>query len=458
MNYPVWEVPLLGGGMLIAAIAVLHVFISHFAVGGGLFLALTERKAYREGDTELLAYTRKHSTFFVLLTLVLGAVTGVGIWWTIGLVHPTGTSALIHIFVWGWAIEWTFFVVEIAAALFYVYGWDRLEPRTHLIFGWIYFAGAWLSLLVINGILTFMVTPGRWLENQSFWSAYFNPAMLPSLLMRTGVCVALAGLYSLLTSSLMAQGEFRHRVTRYAAKWILAGTAVLPVGALWFMASLPPLARQLPMGGAAPVMIFTALGVTLSAIIVAFSFFGPYLRPQQFGTSYAALLLVLGIMVTGATEMVREAVRKPFIIYDYMYLNHVRATESDAVTRTGVLKSALWSSEKEVTPHNRLAAGEEVFRLQCRSCHTLRGYNGVLPLMAGWDEAYTDYQLSRLSTLKPYMPPFMGTPEERAALAAWLARLAGPPSPPPDALGVDGRPAANALAPAAELPVTEVKR
>ena len=91
MNYPVWEVPLLGGGMLIAAIAVLHVFISHFAVGGGLFLALTERKAYREGDTELLAYTRKHSTFFVLLTLVLGAVTGVGIWWTIGLVHPTGT-------------------------------------------------------------------------------------------------------------------------------------------------------------------------------------------------------------------------------------------------------------------------------------------------------------------------------------------------------------------------------
>jgi hypothetical protein len=43
MNYPVWEVPYWGGGMLIGIIAIAHVFIAHFAVGGGLFLPLTER-------------------------------------------------------------------------------------------------------------------------------------------------------------------------------------------------------------------------------------------------------------------------------------------------------------------------------------------------------------------------------------------------------------------------------
>ena len=38
----------------------------------------------------------------MLLTLVFGAITGVGIWATIGLVSPHGTSALIHGYVWGW--------------------------------------------------------------------------------------------------------------------------------------------------------------------------------------------------------------------------------------------------------------------------------------------------------------------------------------------------------------------
>ena len=38
MNYPVWDIP--ASGLLIAVIAILHVFVSHFAVGGGLFLVL----------------------------------------------------------------------------------------------------------------------------------------------------------------------------------------------------------------------------------------------------------------------------------------------------------------------------------------------------------------------------------------------------------------------------------
>jgi hypothetical protein len=74
MNFPVWNVPLLGGGMLIAIIAILHVFVAHFAVGGGLFLVWSEARAYQAEDEGLLRYVRQHSTFFVLLVLVFGAV------------------------------------------------------------------------------------------------------------------------------------------------------------------------------------------------------------------------------------------------------------------------------------------------------------------------------------------------------------------------------------------------
>ena len=53
-----------------------------------------------------------------------------------------------------------------------------LDARTHEIVGWIYFIAAFMSLVVINGIITFMLTPGGWLENQEFWTGFFNPDLL----------------------------------------------------------------------------------------------------------------------------------------------------------------------------------------------------------------------------------------------------------------------------------------
>lgn len=123
--------PLIGGGLVIAFMAIPHVFVSHFAIGGGIFLAWTERVALRNGNSRLLEFVEKNTLFFVLITLVFGAATGVGIWFSIGLVHPPGTSILIHNFVFAWAIEWVFFVIEIAAALIYYYTWRRVLARNN---------------------------------------------------------------------------------------------------------------------------------------------------------------------------------------------------------------------------------------------------------------------------------------------------------------------------------------
>src|SRR5512143_240521 len=177
MNYPLWAIP--APGLLIAAVAILHVFVSHFAVGGGLFLVVAEKKARRESDEGLLGFVRALSRGFVLLTLVLGALTGVGIWFTIALVQPQATSALVTTFVWAWATEWTFFAVEIAAAMVYYYGWDRLEPRTHVTVGWIYFVASSARLAVISGILAFMLTSGNWVRTGRFADGFFNPGYLP---------------------------------------------------------------------------------------------------------------------------------------------------------------------------------------------------------------------------------------------------------------------------------------
>ncbi|MCL4191743.1 MAG: hypothetical protein KJZ87_08345, partial [Thermoguttaceae bacterium] len=138
MHYPWWYVPYATSPMLIAAISVLHVLVSHYAVGGGFFLAMETRYAYRQDNRDYLAYLRKHARFFILLTVVYGAITGVGIWWTIGLASPLATAVLIRTFVFGWAVEYVAFVVELIAAFIFYYYWGRLPEKTHQRMAWIY--------------------------------------------------------------------------------------------------------------------------------------------------------------------------------------------------------------------------------------------------------------------------------------------------------------------------------
>lgn len=423
MNYPVWEPAMLGGGLVIGIIAILHIFVSHFAVGGGLFLPITERKAYRENNPALLDYVKSHTKFFVLVTLVFGAVSGVGIWWAIGLVNPEATATLIHVFVWGWAIEWVFFFTEIAAAFVYYYGWERLDRRTHLTVGWIYAVSAWMSLFIINGILAFMLTPGRWLETPTFGHAFFNPSMLPSCLVRTAVAVALAGVYALLTAAAVRDVGLRVEVTQYAAKWVLAGTLVLPLAGLWYISTLPPLAREISMGAAPAVTIFAGLSIFFSVLVVVFTYFGPYQHPRYFNLTFAFVIAVLALSSTGVTEWVREAVRKPYIIYNYMYANTLRLEDVPRVRQQGILRSARFVRHHEVDPQNPAASGKEVFQVQCASCHTVDGYNSIRFAVKGWSRDMIEYQLVHLNELKGFMPPFVGTEAERHALAAWLASL-----------------------------------
>jgi len=81
MNYPFWDIPILGSGWVIGIIAIFHVMISQFAVGGGFYLPLAERKALRmpEGQlrAEWLAELVRYSKFFLILTAVFGTVSGV---------------------------------------------------------------------------------------------------------------------------------------------------------------------------------------------------------------------------------------------------------------------------------------------------------------------------------------------------------------------------------------------
>ena len=98
MELPVWHFVGIGSGLIIGIVSVLHVFVAQFAVGGGIYLVWMERRAYRDGAPEILQWLERHTHFFLLLTMVFGGLSGVGIWFTMRVVNPGATSMLIHNF------------------------------------------------------------------------------------------------------------------------------------------------------------------------------------------------------------------------------------------------------------------------------------------------------------------------------------------------------------------------
>lgn len=410
MEYPFWNSSI-GYGLLMAAIAVTHVFVSHFAIGGGLYLVVSEHLARKKNDLARLAHLKRLSKFFILLTLVFGALSGVGIWFIIGLINPAATEFLIRTFVWIWAIEWCFFVIEIAAALVYYYGWEKLSPKDHLIVGWIYFGSAWLSLFWINGIVTFMLTPGDWLTTGALFDAFWNPTFWPSLILRTGVCVMLAGLYTSVVATREKATDLRHSLLRYNSVWTIVGVVITVASFSWYFNSLPG-----NLGAIAEEMMPAVMSnwsasywyaITAGAVALIFGLALPRLQH----TAVAALALLAGFGWFARFELVREEIRKPYVLYDVMYANGVDPAFADKYQDEGYLPSIEYrtgNDAKDLTFH------------ACRSCHTLDGYRALKPALDGTDPEFIAGVIRGAHTTIGNMPPFLGTEEEVQKIANFI--------------------------------------
>lgn len=495
MNYPVWDVPFIGSVWVVGLISIFHVTISHFAIGGAFYLLMAKRKAEKEGRQDWLDVIKQHSRFFLILTAVFGAVSGIGIWFAIGLANPEGTSTLIHNFVFGWAIEWTFFIVEVASLIVFYYFWDRIPSKTHTAVGWVYAGSAFFSLVIINGILTFMLTPGEtWLsvagtgeEPGAFWAAFFNPTYFPSLVLRTLVCIAIAGVWAMWTASRIdgfAKPALKQEIIRWSAGWLVPGFILMPLAFIWYLSAIPDnKTEMLQLGidtiGQGTFTIITRIVlmmVMMSATILGIVYFLGVRNSKDFGPGHAFAVVLLGFIVTGSGEYARELLRKPHVVSDYIYSNSIREREVEAFNANGYLTQSPWptarqrelwqnsdavlsaeraklasiSAEGDAAPTDadvqilpsleilgqerwqaHLDRGEMIFRGQCLSCHTREGYRPLTTLMAGRDRngvrnfltMMHDLETYRESNYAVFMPPVVGTQDEVEALTDYLTEL-----------------------------------
>jgi cytochrome bd-type quinol oxidase subunit 1 len=431
--------------------------ISQFAVGGGFYLPMAERKAMRMSDKKMSAAWLKqiasHSRFFLILTAVFGTVSGVGIWFAIGLTHPEATSTLIHNFVFGWAMEWVFFMVELTTIAVYYYTWDRVDPKLHLKVGWVYAGASVCTLIIINGILSFMLTPGdTWIavagtgrEASKFWNAFFNPTYWPSLLLRTGVCTSLAGVWALITSSRMdgdKEPALKAGMVKWSVAWLVPSFVATPFLMVWYLFMVPASQRALLTLGIDTINSGTFSTVTrmalviivTSATIIGVAYFLAYRNPTDFNLSHAMAVLLLALIATGAGEYSREMLRKPFVIGRWMYSNGVRVPSVSRINTEGYLADSNWVWTRSGAPQSSYSRGEAIFRGECGSCHTLEGYRPLRELLDGRDRANIRNFIVMLhedkadSPYRKFMPPMAGTQQDIDDLTDFLNAQVNPPA------------------------------
>ena len=341
--------------------------------------------------------------------MVFGGMSGVGIWFIIALVSPAATSSLIHNFVFGWAIEWVFFVGEITALLIYHYKFDVLERKARLNVAFLYFLFAWLSLVIINGILAFMLTPGKWLDTNNFWHGFFNPSYFSSLFFRTFITIMIAGLFGYVTSVFIKESDFRNKMMKYCSKWLLYPIPGLILSGIWYYYSIPEVVRTTNFSLNPQSTIFVNLFIILTIVIFIVGVILSRRSSVKVQKALTFILLLIGLVWMAGYEYSREIARKPYVIQQYMYSNSILKSDIPKINEAGLLKFARWSNVREITEGNKMEAGRELFNLQCLSCHTVNGIrNDVVKKSKGYTYLGILSLLNGQGKVQDYMPPFVG--------------------------------------------------
>jgi cytochrome bd-type quinol oxidase subunit 1 len=414
--YPVNDFGPLMKGMVIGGVGIVHVFLAQFAIGGGLLLCYFERLAQRDNEPDARAFVDGMFQVVVLVSFVLGALTGVAIWLTTIQVGARTIGLMIDRFHWLWATEWVCFSVEVAAGYAFVRAGKRLSDRARIRLLALYAAASWASLFWIDGILSWQLTPGG---DDGVWTGFFNASFWPSLVYRTCVAMALAALAACIVINTMHLDRERRaalirRASRFAAPMI-----AMPVVALWYLAVIPSDSRSWLLGGSIAMTMFVGIAAGASVLVGAYAVVALFWKRLYVSGATATLLVALAFGATAAGEFVREGARKPYTIRGALYSNSIAPDEVAQLRARGAVVDDPYPLRRAL-PTKQLERGAKVERALCDACHTLRGANALVELTRTWTDDQLRLNVAKLQRTKGFMPPFAGNADDVEALVQLL--------------------------------------
>ena len=438
--YPTFYVPQIGTAWVMGIIGVIHVVASHTSVGAAFLFALLETKAYRENKPQLMDFIKRYGMFLLVFSYIIGSITGPGIWYAITVTSPRGVAGLIHNFVWVWAAEWVYFTVEVIGVYALVYLTGKIDARTHLKLTWSFALASWATMLLIVGILSFMMWPGNpaWYQTGSTNDAFYNLNFFAHLGIRTGSMLVMAAVVGLIVASGLRDNALRRSVVRLMTPIGLVGGLFAVMMFLYYLQTIPTNAhvilssQMLPVYQRGMVAIFVA-----TTLYLLFACLKPLKVNLAIAVSMFCLIVIVGVW---PEERMRESMRKPFVVGQYIYGNQIIArdvpgkgivAEVDTIAVKGLLKLHPFVPDRlrVVDDSNRLEVGRLLTKVACANCHALEP---GAPLRSLPDKFYRATDVDLIEAFlrgplahgtQPYMPRIDLPEDEVNAIATYLAAV-----------------------------------
>lgn len=197
----------------------------------------------------------------------------------------------------------------------YYYTFGKVDEKTHLRIGYLYALAAWISMIIITGILAFMLTPGKWLETGRFFDGFFNSTYWPQLFARTFLMFGIAAVYALIVATTLQNKAVQYKITRLAGLWGILGFLVGGLMTYWYLQKLPEPAQDFLFGGTLPylkTLLYVSV-VSWTLVLLYFLLCGA-LFPRANTLAGSLLLMLILFFGISAGEGLREGLRRPYIV------------------------------------------------------------------------------------------------------------------------------------------------
>jgi cytochrome d ubiquinol oxidase subunit I len=136
-----------------------HIPLVAFGISFPAMVLFAEARWLRTGDPLYRTLARRWARIMVALFAV-GVITGTILSFEMGLLWPNFTATFGGVFGLGFAIEGFSFFLEAIFIGIYVYGWDRLSPRAHLLSGIPIVITGFTGSLTVIAVNAWMNHPG----------------------------------------------------------------------------------------------------------------------------------------------------------------------------------------------------------------------------------------------------------------------------------------------------------
>ena len=194
-----------------------HIIVACFGVGMPAITLIAEWRGQRTGDPVYRLLARRWARAMGVLFAV-GAVSGTILSFEMGMLWPGLMSIYGEVIGLPFALEGIAFFIEAIFLGIYLYAWDRLPPRQHLLSG--------IRIVIAGGASAFfVVTANAWMNQPTGfdqvgnrlvavdpWAAMFNPATPPQTVHMILAAFVVAGFGM---ASVYAVAMLRGRRDRY---------------------------------------------------------------------------------------------------------------------------------------------------------------------------------------------------------------------------------------------------